>query len=172
MPRRVYTYLPETGWGPLNLVATGGALVMTVSMLTFLVNALWSRRHGELAGDDPWGADTLEWETSSPPPPYNFVHLPTVRSRLGRWDPGPRPVVTGLSTDKREVLVTTTLDAEPDHRYELPGPSIWPLVLGITTIVTIVVLLFTPWAITLGAVLVFFALLGWFLPKDLPWIPE
>jgi cytochrome c oxidase subunit 1 len=172
MPRRVYTYLPETGWGPLNLVATVGALLLVASMVTLVTNVLWSRRHGELAGDDPWGGDTLEWETASPPPPYNFARLPTVRDRTPRWDVAPRPVVVGLSTSKREVLVTTTLDAVPDHRYEQPGPSVWPFVLGVATVSGIVTLLFTPWGLVLAAVLVFVALIGWFLPKDLPWMPS
>jgi cytochrome c oxidase subunit I+III len=172
MPRRVYTYLPQTGWGPLNFVATVGALLLGVSMLVFLTNVLRSWRHGALAGDDPWGADSLEWETTSPPPPYNFAHLPTVRDRTPRWNVAPRPVVDGLSTTKREVLVTTTLDAVPDHRYEHPGPSIWPLMLGIATVIGILTLLFTPWGLVVAAVLVFLALIGWFLPKDLPWVPS
>src|SRR5205085_4699249 len=117
---------------------------------------------GEVAGDDPWGAETLEWQTTSPPPSYNYAYLPTVRSRDPLWDPSPRPVVTGLRTDKREVLVTTALDAEPDHRYEQPGHSIWPFALVIATTAGICVALFTPWGVILGAVLTFFALLGWF----------
>ncbi|HEX6670111.1 MAG TPA: cytochrome c oxidase subunit I, partial [Gemmatimonadales bacterium] len=46
MPRRVYTYLPETGWGPLNLVATIGALTIAVSVALFLVNLARSLRGG------------------------------------------------------------------------------------------------------------------------------
>ena len=114
MPRRVYTYLPETGWGPLNLLATVGAFMLALGVLVFIVNVLWSRRRGAVAGADPWGAGTLEWATASPPPRYNFRHLPTVRGREPLWEnPPDTPVVTGLATDNREVLVTTTLDARP-----------------------------------------------------------
>src|SRR5690606_32726347 len=59
MTRRVYTYAPETGWGPLNLLATAGAVLIAISVLTFLGNIAWSLRHGAIAGDDPWNAHTL-----------------------------------------------------------------------------------------------------------------
>ena len=45
-----------------------------------------SLRSGELAGDDPWEANTLEWATSSPPPPYNFDRLPEIRSERPVFD--------------------------------------------------------------------------------------
>jgi hypothetical protein len=48
---------------------------------------LWrSRRSGELAGNDPWGAPTLEWAIPSPPPEYNFARVPRVTSRYPLWD--------------------------------------------------------------------------------------
>jgi cytochrome c oxidase subunit I+III len=78
MPRRVYTYLPETGWGPLNAVATMGAGLIAVGVLAVIVNAWVSMRSGVLAGENPWDGDTLEWGTSSPPPAYNFLRHPLV----------------------------------------------------------------------------------------------
>ncbi|HEX2779982.1 MAG TPA: cytochrome c oxidase subunit I, partial [Gemmatimonadaceae bacterium] len=72
MPRRVYTYLEGTGWGDLNMVASVGAVIIFSSVVVFLANALWSLRHGRPAGANPWGADTLEWATASPPQSYNF----------------------------------------------------------------------------------------------------
>src|SRR3954449_5693034 len=68
MTRRVYTYVPESGWGHLNFVATCGAMMIGLSVVVFIVNVLWSRRHGELAGANPWDAGELEWATASPPP--------------------------------------------------------------------------------------------------------
>jgi cytochrome c oxidase subunit I+III len=169
MPRRVYTYLPEMGWGDMNLLASLGAGVIAISVLLFLVNVFRSRRFGEIAGDDPWGADTLEWGTSSPPPNYNFLYPPAAQGRYALWArTESTPVVTGLRTDCREVLVTKLLDAEPDHRYGLPGSSIWPLALALAVGVTFVGVIFTPWAIPAGAVLTFLALLGWFWPNSEP----
>src|SRR5688572_14451550 len=76
MPRRVYTYGAETGWGPMNHLATAGAGLLFVSVLLFLWNVMRSRRRGALAGPNPWGGETLEWATASPPPRYNFQHPP------------------------------------------------------------------------------------------------
>jgi Heme/copper-type cytochrome/quinol oxidases, subunit 1 len=39
-----------------------------------------------VAGDDPWEGNTLEWATTSPPPPYNFDHLPEIRSERPLFD--------------------------------------------------------------------------------------
>ena len=55
-------------------------------MLPFLWNVFISLRSGEIAGDDPWEANTLEWATSSPPPPYNFDRLPLIRSERPLFD--------------------------------------------------------------------------------------
>jgi cytochrome c oxidase subunit I+III len=134
MPRRVYTYLEASGWGHLNLVATSGTALIAASLLVTLVNAARSRRRGVAAGDDPWGADTLEWATASPPPPGNFAGIPVVSSREPLWETdAARGVVSGLAHERREVLVTTLVDASPDHRSPSPGPSIWPLLATVAT---------------------------------------
>lgn len=73
MPRRIYRYGPNPGWGELNLLISLGAALLGVATLLFLWNVLRSLRGGELAGDNPWNAWTLEWATSSPPPPENFA---------------------------------------------------------------------------------------------------
>jgi cytochrome c oxidase subunit 1 len=134
MPRRVYTYPAESGWGLMNHVASSGAAIMGVSVLLFVINALRSNRRGEIAGPNPWGGETLEWAAASPPARYNFLYPPTAQGRSPMWDNGPdSPVVTGLDPTHRETLVTTTLDAAPDHRYDVHGDSIVPLLLALGT---------------------------------------
>jgi cytochrome c oxidase subunit I len=86
MPRRIYTYDPGRGWEIYNLISSIGALFQALGILCFVANLLWSARKGQLAGDDPWDAWTLEWSTTSPPPAYNFETLPEVRSRRPLWD--------------------------------------------------------------------------------------
>ena len=86
MPRRIADYDPNAGWNDLNLLATIGGFVIAASILPFLWNVFITLRSGEPAGDDPWEGNTLEWATSSPPPPYNFDHLPEIRSERPVFD--------------------------------------------------------------------------------------
>lgn len=86
MPRRVADYLPEDGFTFMNRVSTVGAIVMALSVFPLAWNIWRSLRRGEPAGDDPWEGMTLEWATSSPPPPHNFDRLPPIRSNRPVWD--------------------------------------------------------------------------------------
>lgn len=166
MPRRVYTYSPEMGWDGLNLLATLGAWVIAVGGIVFFVNFFWSRKKGEVAGNNPWDSDSLEWAAASPPANYNFEYLPAVTSRYPLWVPREkRAVVTGVATDRREVLVTTLMDAEPHHRNILPGSSIWPFITAICVTIGFAGSVFNAWYITWGTIIAGLALIGWFWPK-------
>src|SRR5207253_4929278 len=85
MPRRTYRYDTGLGWDFLNQLETIGAFVIALSVLAFIVNVMVSRRHGQVSGDDPWDARTLEWTTPSPPPMYNFAEIPQVEARDDFW---------------------------------------------------------------------------------------
>jgi cytochrome c oxidase subunit 1 len=166
MPRRVYTYPSEVGWGPLNMLASGGAVLMVLAMALFFFNVWRSLRIGVTAGDNPWQASTLEWKTSSPPPNCNFFAIPTVASRDPLWeDPPDQPIVVGLRQDARELLVSYVLDAQPDHRIDFPTPSIWPLLTALASTGLFIGSIFTPWAVPIGAIPVFITMTGWFWPK-------
>jgi cytochrome c oxidase subunit I len=86
MPRRIYTYPADRGWEVWNLVTTLGVPIQIIGILIFLANVVISLRKGTPAGDDPWDAWTLEWATTSPPPPYNFEVVPVTTSRRPLWD--------------------------------------------------------------------------------------
>jgi cytochrome c oxidase subunit 1 len=81
MPRWISRYYEHPGWQTLNDVETAGAFIIALAVLVFVVNVVVSLRRRDPAGDDPWLGHTLEWWTSSPPPPHNFERpLPPIRS--------------------------------------------------------------------------------------------
>ncbi|HEU4881990.1 MAG TPA: hypothetical protein VFT45_07095, partial [Longimicrobium sp.] len=124
-------------------------------------------KHGAPAGDDPWDAYSLEWATASPPPSYNFLHIPIVQGLYALWERTPdRPVVVGMNPERREILLTTVLDAEPDARYVHPGGSIAPLLCALAVGVTFIGGIFTPWAFVVGPVLLFPPLLLWMATQE------
>ncbi len=74
MPRRVAVYAPE--FQDLNVIVSISAFVLGISTFVLLYNMVVSTVSGRVAGANPWRALTLEWQTSSPPPAYNFVGDP------------------------------------------------------------------------------------------------
>jgi cytochrome c oxidase subunit 1 len=86
MPRRIYTYDAGQGWEIFNQMSTWGAVIQAIAYLLAAYNIWVSRKNGEIAGDDPWGAPSLEWSIPSPPPDYNFAVIPKVTSRYPLWD--------------------------------------------------------------------------------------
>jgi cytochrome c oxidase subunit I len=86
MPRRTWVYDAGQGLEIYNLMSSIGAYIQAVSVLIFVFNMIRSRKSGQVAGNDPWGAPTLEWSIPSPPPDYNFATIPKVTSRYPLWD--------------------------------------------------------------------------------------
>jgi len=86
MPRRLWTYQSGLGWDTPNLISTVGAFITAAGFLWTLFVFAQSLLSGPRAPDDPWGANTLEWATGSPPKPYNFPVIPTVYSLNPLWD--------------------------------------------------------------------------------------
>ena len=80
MPRRIADYPVSRGWADLNLISTVGALLLAAGMLPFLLAVVRALRRPADAPADPWGGNSLEWATSSPPPHHNFDRLPPIRS--------------------------------------------------------------------------------------------
>ena len=145
MPRRVYTYEAGQGWDVYNLLSTIGAFVMFAGIGVFLVNLVYSHFRGEPAGHNPWGADSLEWSVSSPPPDQGYSVPPIVHSRHPLWDQddltsGDRRTVGLLQAlarwplTWRAALVTSTNHAEPEEVIRVSGPSIWPFVAACGTV--------------------------------------
>jgi cytochrome c oxidase subunit I+III len=137
MPRRVYTYPAELGWGGLNLVSTLGAGILAAGVLLFLFDLVKNLRLGfsEHAGDI-WNAGTLEW---LPTGPYSTRSIPAVHSREPLWDQARlhddveagRYFLPGAPTGSRETIISSPLEAAPQYLARLPGPG-WTPILAAT----------------------------------------
>lgn len=168
MPRRIYTYQPEMPWAGLNLFVSLSAVVLATGFLVFFIDVVRSFAKGRPAGDNPWGAATLEWATASPPPPFNFRSIPVVGSRDPLWEnTGELPVVAGMRVDRREILVTSVVEALPEAREASPTDSVWPFWAAIATSIMLIWSMFSPWAVVWGSIPIAVALIGWFWPKGM-----
>jgi cytochrome c oxidase subunit I len=173
MPRRVYTYADYGGWGTLNLITTIGSFVLAAGVLLFFVNVARSLRAGAFASKNPWDAPSLEWSVSSPPPPYNFAVIPTVKSRHPLWEDrigseGPRSALDrGMLLDEgKETIGTSGVDAVPDILLEMPEDTGAPVFLTVGMSVAFVGLLLKTWVtVGIGGVIVVGALLMWMWPR-------
>ncbi|HEY6001105.1 MAG TPA: cbb3-type cytochrome c oxidase subunit I [bacterium] len=76
MPRRYFDY--PARYFPGHMTATVGSWILALGLAVVLGNLLRALRRGAPAPADPWGGTTLEWTTSSPPPPENFEEIPVV----------------------------------------------------------------------------------------------
>ncbi len=88
MPRRYHAYPEE--FQVLNVLSTAGALILGVGYLFPSFYLAHSIAKGEPAGNNPWGARGLEWETTSPPPTHNFEKTPVVVDEAYAYDKAPR----------------------------------------------------------------------------------
>ncbi len=172
MPRRIYTYPANMGWGDLNLVTTIGAFVFALGVLLFVINVIRSRFVGEKAPANPWDAPTLEWATESPPPSYNFAVIPRVATLHPLWEErldGSRQSLLdegAVLDDEHEIPATTALDAEPDAIMKMPHTTLAPVSLALLIAGTFVGLLMSMWWVAAACLLAMIpALLWWFWPR-------
>ena len=92
-----------------------------------------------------------------------------VAGRNALWDRSDEaPVVVGIRSDCREILVTDVMDAEPTNKCSYPEPSIWPFLCAVATSAFFIGSIFTPWALPASAVPLAITLIGWFWPKATP----
>ena len=128
MPRRVWTYPHAMGWDNLNLVSTIGAFVLAAGVLLFVIDLAIRFRPSAVTTGNPWAAGTLEW---LPTDVYSTRSIPYVTSREPLWDQPDlaRDVEAGAyylpnaPTGRRETIVTSPIDAEPEYIILMPGPG-------------------------------------------------
>ena len=173
MPRRIYSYSADMGWSGQNLVVSLGSAMFALGVLMFMVNVVLSLKRGEPAGENPWGAGTLEWAISSPPPVYNFKVIPIVASRHPLWEDALNETDDRSSIDRgylldrgKETIATSPLDSEPNLILEMPGDSFAPFTLTAGMTLMFGGALFRQWwVVAAGCVIVIVSLLVWFWPR-------
>jgi cytochrome c oxidase subunit I+III len=185
MPRRVYTYDADFGWGIYNLISTAGVLLLIVpGIAIFVLNVFRSYRRGEPAGNNPWGADSLEWATTSPPAEHGWSVLPIIRSRHPLWDQDDlhrgdarmERFVNALSEWPlrwRAAVIVGTANGRPQEVFRVSDPSIWPLfAAGGVVLIFIAELVKFRWGAAVGALVIIGSAIMWNWPQDPPMTAE
>ena len=185
MPRRIYTYDDDLGWGIYNLISTIGVVFFIVpGIAVFVWNVVRSLRRGEPAGANPWGADTLEWAVPSPPDEHGWTVLPIVHSRHPLWDQDElhkgdertERFVQALAQWPlrwRAALTVGTANGRPQEVFRVADPSIWPLITAIGLVVVFAAeLLKLRWGIGVGVAVMVAAVIGWNWPREPPMTVE
>jgi cytochrome c oxidase subunit I len=156
MPRRIYTYDAGQGWDLYNGMSSAGAAIWPIAMLVFIYNFFKSRKSGEIAGPNPWGAGTLEWTIPSPPPDYNFAKIPTVTSRYPLWE--------GKEADHESARFNVQEGkTAADFGILMPYNTIKPLLVALGMVIMFSGLITTRALIGVGAAILVFSLYSWLL---------
>ncbi|HEX6314389.1 MAG TPA: cbb3-type cytochrome c oxidase subunit I, partial [Gemmatimonadaceae bacterium] len=141
MPRRVFTYPSDPNLNLLNLTSTVGAFVLAAGFAVFLWDVLRPKRKQGHSPRNPWGSGTLEWLPRLPAKPWGLRSIPEIDSRYPIWeqknferdvDEG-RFFLPDAEELKREMLVSSVIDARPEQCLRVSGPSYVPLVAAIFT---------------------------------------
>lgn len=130
-PRRTSVLPGELGTTveTYNLLSSLGVIVLAVSASVFLYNLLRSMKHGEVSGDDPWDARTIEWMTATPPKVHNFDVIPVITARDEFWH-------RKYAESDQHIPVAVPVGASVDHdehdgdvgHIHMPDPSLWPAI--------------------------------------------
>jgi len=187
MARRVYTYPSSLQLDGYNLLATFGAGLLGLGVVVMIVDVVHSLLRGGDAGNNPWGADTLEWSIASPSPDFHFRQFPIVTGRHPLWDPAPAASeeLTALLrlqeelTDEpqmwRGTLVTDATSTCPVAIQFLPGSSYIPFWAALATLVAAVGVLAKAYILSAcGGGMLIACLAVWLLPREstLQWLRE
>ena len=179
MPRRVYTYPADIGWDWFNLISTMGATILGIGMFAVVVDVTLHRAKTARREVNPWRAGTLEW-ISEPEENWGVRSIPRVESRYPLWDQPDlaRQVRDGewylahARENRRETLVTSVLDAEPEHVLRVGGTSYVTIVSAVTLGTVFVALTFKWWLVSLIAATAFLTAVIWWLWTGTGEIPE
>ncbi len=182
MPRRVYTYPADIGWDWLNLVSTIGAVILGIGMFAVVADVTLNRRNRPRGEQNPWNAGTLEW-INEPEENWGVRSIPHVRSRYPLWEQKTLAAEVNAGEwylpdareGRRETLVTSVLDAEPEQVLRVGGTSYVTILSALTLATVFVALTFKWWLLTAAAGSAFLAAVVYWLwngTNEVPDVPE
>ena len=163
-PRRTYRYPEGLGLDFWNLAATIGAFVIAVSVLVMIGNVMWSRRRGEIAGNDPWDARTVEWLTASPPAVHNFDKVPIVTARDDLWERKYTHDDSHTAVPREVPDLPEPATPEEIAAIHMPSASYYPILTSLGIVITMFGLAYLPVgfaAIAAGAIVMAWGIFGW-----------
>jgi len=180
MPRRVFTYSSEFGWGFLNLISSVGGFMIALSVLVFIGAVIYSYITRKPSGDDPWDARSLEWSLPSPVPPHNFDKIPQIQRLDQFWYdkhpemPGGKAAPSGGQVDgegepDKPVAKAKAKTGERKRSggippgIHMPDLSYWPLVVAVGITTALGGLLAPLWVTIVGIVILCWGVIGWTL---------
>ena len=131
LPRRVFTYPAGMGLESLNLLSTVGAFILAAGFLVVAWDVIRPKSQEPYAARNPWNAGSVEWLQNIPGEPWGVRTIPRVETRYPLWEqPGfladydaGRFYLPDAEEGRREMLITSTIDAEPTHCMRIPGPT-------------------------------------------------
>jgi cytochrome c oxidase subunit I+III len=141
MPRRVFTYPAGIGFDGLNLTTTVGAFILAAGIAVVFWDLLRPKKKQPYAPRNPWAAGTIEWVQEMPGKPWGIRSIPEIDSRYPLWDQPNfvrdidegRFFLPDAEEMRRETLITSVIDAEPQQCQRLPGSSFITLLAALTT---------------------------------------
>jgi cytochrome c oxidase subunit I+III len=141
MVRRVFTYPPDLGFDLFNLVSTIGAFVLAAGIGVIFWDLVRPKGRQPYSERNPWKAGTLEWLQGMPGESWGVRSIPEIDSRYPLWeqpnferdvDEG-RFYLPDAEELKRETIVTSPVDAQPQYCMRMAGPSWIPAIAAVTT---------------------------------------
>jgi cytochrome c oxidase subunit I+III len=141
MVRRVFTYPPDIGFDTLNLISSVGAFVLAAGIGVVFWDLVRPKGKQPYARRNPWNAGTLEWLQEMPGQAWGVRSIPEIDSRYPLWeqpnierdvDEG-RFYLPDAEELKRETIVTSPVDAQPQYCMRMPGPSWVPPMAAVAT---------------------------------------
>lgn len=180
MPRRIFTYSDEMGVSSLNFISTIGSFILALGFVVFLWDLFRPSNKKKTPAENPWAAGTIEWLTTNLDKTVGIRSIPIVSSRYPLWDQpnfsedvaGGKFYLPDALEEKRETLVTSSLDAKLVQCLRVPGPTFITLFSALFTGGLFIFATYHWWTATLLSGLGALICLTYWCWSGTAWIPE